>query len=94
MVIVLKSGSLNLLESLGSVQACNGIALSLLSTLRVELQAKDYSSVSDVTSKFMSNEADKTHAYASVLFFGHDLIPRPQKNPSKRNVNDCIAESS
>jgi len=29
MPIVLKSGSLNLLESTGSVQACNGIALPL-----------------------------------------------------------------
>jgi len=33
MPIVLKSGSLNLLEPLGPVQACNGIALLLGSTL-------------------------------------------------------------
>ena len=32
MPIVLKSGSLNLLESLGPVQACNGIALPFLLT--------------------------------------------------------------
>jgi len=30
MPIVMKSGSLNLLEPLGPVQACNGIALPLL----------------------------------------------------------------
>ena len=33
--IVLKSGSLNLLEPSGPVQACNGIALSLLFIAKV-----------------------------------------------------------
>jgi hypothetical protein len=41
--IFLKSGSLNLLEHLGSVQACNGIALPLLKTI---MNRKASSSVS------------------------------------------------
>ena len=60
--------------------------IAVLLTLRVELQAEDYGSFSDATSKCMSNEAEKEHACASVMFFGHDLTSKPQENPSKRNV--------
>jgi hypothetical protein len=38
--IVMKSGSLNLLEPSGPVNACNGIALPLLLLLQSELQLK------------------------------------------------------
>jgi len=44
MPIVLKSGSLNLLEPSGPIQACNGIDLPFTGTLRFDVTNKKYCS--------------------------------------------------
>jgi hypothetical protein len=62
--IVLKSGSLNLLEHSGAVQTCNGIALTLLYLLLFVL----------------INIQDEIHVSGKVFFFVLFLVNRRLKN--------------
>jgi hypothetical protein len=60
MPIVLKSGSLNLLEASGPVQAYNGIALPLPPISRVDFLGYDVTSMANLLPTFRHNVLDST----------------------------------
>jgi len=76
---VLKSGSLSLLESSGSVQACNGIALPLPLHERVaDLEIHDKSEIESFQMQFFSTSLIplSKHSLHNLFHSGH--LKKPQ----------------
>jgi len=65
--IVLKSGSLNLLEPSGPVQVCNGIALPLLSHIWTTLHGRDVLRYRKYSIREKTHHKGKTSHNASEL---------------------------